>query len=364
MSDSNTGFRGMGNNNPITVMEENDDELIKYDNFLNDDFQNTNSAASQQTAPANPAPINFDGEEPASTEPAPGTTAPANEENPNGEPAKTINFDGTINPADEFKAEEVIQKLEALGFKVEKSDGNDPMLKKEHEISQINQVISNLENALNASDIDLCREKAIEDIITKFRREGRENEINGEEFKLEVEYLMNEFSDNPRLISLQAAQVRNDIKSFINDKTEAKNKIQTEIKTVRDKELSENREALKTELTKFNGQVLFGQRLEEQNLINAYKNLTSGTFTEQINKDRALQAEFALYLELRPKLAQSGGGTYGEGVAAAVNALQNGSQQTTTSLGTTVSRPGAGSVDTDRLSRWKDIGKVKETDQK
>lgn len=369
MDTNSQGMRNFENNQPEMIMDTSDD-LIQYENFLSDDYvaptttQNNNQAALTEETTSTEIDYENTGtanqNAAAGAENQSGTGAAAAPEN------KGIDFeDDKVNTSEEFKAEVAIQQLEALGFKVEKDGESDPLKIKEHEIRQIDTVIGNMQNALKADDLSLCREKVIDDVIKKYTSQGKQHLINSEEFKLEVEAGMEEFQYNDRLISLQASQVRTEIQNFINDRTALKNKISAEVKEARDKEITENRKALQAEFNKYQGQVLFGQRLEVEDLKGAYNTLVSGDFAAKIEKDKALQAEFALFLQLKPKLAQGGGGTYGEGVAATVNALNGGAQTATeSSLAKTVSRPGAGGVLTDRLSRWKQIGEVKKTENK
>lgn len=354
--EENSGMRNFASNQPDPVMVDESDNLMEFENFLNSETDFSASPSVETPAGNEPAEIDFEG-----------PNEPQNESNGNStenENETDINFeDELVTEKNEIKPEDAIKLLESQGYKVEREGNLDPLKQKEHEINQIDTVINNLKNALQADDIVLCREKVVDDLIRKYKSSGRENLINSEEFKLEVEAGMEEFQYNERLVSLQAAQVRSDIQAFINDRTNLKNKISAEVREARDKEIQENRKALQEEFKKYNGQVLFGQRLEQKDLVNAYKTLVSGDFASKIEKDKSLQAEFALFLELKPKLAgQSGSGTYGEGVAAAVNALNGGTQKVTeSSLAKTVSRPGAGGVLNDRLSRWKQLGEVKET---
>lgn len=363
MDPENASLRSMADQ-AFDIIEETDDELIKYDNFLSPDYEPEPAPAAAENNVAEPAGIEIDFDaKPEAAAAAPELNADGTSKEP---VVPAIDFDGKgLVTTDEFKAEEALEKLKALGFEMVKAGDADPLQAKEHEITQINQVITNMQSALNLDDLSLCREQVYNDLAEEYKKNGKVSQIGSEEFKLEIEAGMEEFQYTPRLANLQANQVRSQIKEFIQDRTQAKEKINTEVKVARDKELEENRNSLKSTFTQYNNQVLFGQKIDQQTLVTAYQKVVSGDFTKTIEKDRALQAEFALYLELKPKLVQSGNGTYGEGVAATVNALNGSAQrQTPSSLNQTVSRPGAGSVTTDRLAKWRKIGEVPEPETK
>lgn len=353
IEENNLGLRSFTENNEIPLMEDGTDSLIAYDNFLSDEYE----------APENPAPIaadqNQNQENEINFDSNPAEVKPA-EEKP--EDQNQIDFgDNNSDPANEFKVDDAIKQLQSMGYNI--SQEQDPLRVKEHEITQLDSIIANMTNALEESDEVLCRESVYEELAKQYKREGRQNEIGGESFKLEVEAGMEEFKYSDRLMKLQANATRNLIKSFINEKTQEKEKIKSEVTQAREKEINENRTALKSTFTKYNNQKLFGQSVDQGTLIKAYQSITSGNFTKEIETNKDLQAEFAIYLQLRSNLQQSGGGTYGEGVAAAVNALNGKTQPTPSSLMNTVSRPGAGGI-ADRIARWGNIGKVDKTPQK
>lgn len=352
------GMRGFENDQPNPFdMEDSSEDLIAYEGFMSGDYAPKVEEKTEQQSDnpdTNAGKINYDDDDqPDVNNPKPEEAA--------GTDSEKINYDDDKAPekTDEFKAEDAIAKLEALGFKVDKSGEPDPIQTKEFEIKEIDRVNTDLKAFVQMDDLRLCREHVVEEIITQWKKQGKTIDLNSEDFKTEVEYEMVQFEDNPRLAKLQA----NDVKQILNgaiERNEAKkNEIFNEVKSTRDKEIQENRQALQGVFDSYNGKVLFGQKIEPEHLKKAYRSLTSGDFTKQTESDRTLQAEFALYQLFRKDVANTGGRTYNEGVAAAVKALEGNGPKVESSLAQTVSRNGAGSV-VDRVSAWRNAEKVDE----
>ena len=362
MSDNNkNGMRGFEDNQPdVFNMEDSSEDLIAYDGFMSPDYNPTVEEKTEQqtTDPAAPAPINYDEEE---------TAKPAGE-NLENQAASTdpdkINYEDEVAPVktDEFKEEEALEKLKALGYNVSKEGQVDPLQTKQFEITELERVNNSLKEFVQQDDLSLCREHVIEEIITKWRKEGREPDLKSEEFKTEVEYEMVQFEDNPRLAGLQAGQVKQILNQAIAKNETKKTEISNEVKATRDKELRQNRESLQGVFNGYNGKTMFGVQITPEHLKSAYKSITSGELSKQVNGDQSLQAEFALFLGMREQLGTSGSGTYNEGVAAAIKALEGNGPKVESSLAQTVSRNGAGTV-LDRATAWKDAQKVVKTEK-
>lgn len=357
MSDNNQdGMRNFENDQPdVFQMGDTSDELLPYEGFMSTDYASTIEEKTEQTNSEEQTQdkINFEEDltDPTKTQ---GTIADGN--------STEIDFEDKDAPVktDEFKAEEAIKNLEALGFKVEKDGTVDPLQAKEFEIKQLDRVNNDLKEFLQSDDLSLCEQHVVDEIINEWKKTGRTPDLKSEEFKLEVKFQMAQFEDNPRLASLQANQVKQILNGAIQRNEAKKTEISTEVKNTRDKEIQENRQALQSAFTNYNGKTLFGQKIDAELLKTAYRNITSGEFTKQIESDRSLQAEFSLYLQLRKNIDNNGNGTYNEGVAAAVKALEGNGPKVESSLAQTVSRNGAGAV-MDRLSAWRAAEKVEDT---
>lgn len=363
MSDNNeNGLRGFEDNQPdVFNMDDTSEDLISYDGFMSPDYSPAvEEKAEQQTIdPPAPEQINYD-EEPANPS---DKQAGENLDNQAADPDK-INYDDEVAPAktDEFKEEEALEKLKALGYDVSKKGEVDPLQTKQFEITELERVNNSLKEFVQQDDLSLCREHVIEETITKWRKEGREPDLKSEEFKTEVEYEMVQFEDNPRLAGLQAGQVKQILNQAIAKNETKKTEISNEVKATRDKELRQNRESLQGVFNGYNGKTMFGVQITPEHLKSAYKSITSGELSKQVNGDQSLQAEFALFLGMREQLGNSGSGTYNEGVAAAIKALEGSGPKVESSLAQTVSRNGAGTV-LDRATAWKDAQKVVKTEK-
>ena len=346
--------QGMENtfDQPIQVQSEASDELIQYEDFFSSSNYNDEheQAQSSENIDDNAAPvINFDDTD----------DEPNGNENHQNDNHNQINFEDDAAPAEEddiFKEEEAIEKLKALGYDVKKDEPQNAFEAKQVQIQSIDQIISGLESYLGYDDIELCKQKAIEDLKAEYKKTGREGLINTEEFKLELESTIQEYEYNPRLTKLEANTIRNDINNYINQKKSEKQGIVAEVEREQAEKIKQNRLSLQNKMTSFANKNLFGNKVNEDIVKNSYKKIVSGDFAKKINEDQELQAEFAIYLELKDRglISSSGKATYGEGVADAVNALNGNNVKTSvTPLDKTVSRPGAGNSIIDRIENEK-----------
>ena len=345
--------QGMENtfDQPIQVQSEASDELIQYEDFFSSSNYNDEheQAQASENIDNNAAPvINFDDTD----------DKPKGDENHQNNNPNQINFEDDTASAEEddiFKEEEAIEKLKALGYDVKKDEPQNAFEAKQVQIQSIDQIISGLESYLGYDDMELCKQKAIEDLKADYKKTGREGLINTEEFKLELESTIQEYEYNPRLTKLEANTIRNDINNYINQKKSEKQGIVAEVEKEQADRIKQNRLSLQNKMTSFANKNLFGNKVDEDIVKNSYKKIVSGDFAKKINEDQELQAEFAIYLELKDRglISSSGKATYKEGVADAVNAINGKNVKTSaTPLDKTVSRPGAGNSIIDRISKW------------
>lgn len=360
MSDNNeNGLRGFEDNQPdVFNMEDSSADLISYDGFMSSDYSTEVEEIAEQENVGSEK-INYDDE----LENTIKTSINENTEEKGSDDEK-INYDDDVAPekTDEFKEEEALEKLKALGYEVSKKGESNPLQAKQFEIDQLENVNKTLKEFIQQDDLSLCREHVIEETITKWRKEGREPDLKSDEFKTEVDYEMLQFEDNPRLAGLQASQVKQILNQAIAKNENQKEKISNEVKETQNKELRKNRESLQGVFNGYNGKTMFGTQITPEHLKSAYKSITSGELSKQVNADQSLQAEFALFLGMREKIGNSGSGTYNEGVAAAIKALEGNGPKVESSLAKTVSRNGAGIV-LDRATAWRDAHKVVKTEK-
>ncbi len=335
---------------PIEIQTDEMDDVITYDH----DFHNGISALGNDEDPSDDESddsINFDDDD-------------SNEEDQDrssgefekGKSKDEIDFEDDLvekkEEDDVFKAEEAIEKLKNLGYKIDKGNSEDPDVIRQNELQTLDKMISNIENFINQDDLVLCRQRVIQDLTEEYKKNGRSSEINGDDFKADVDAQMDEYNYNTRMASLEAKTIRNEMTQFISQKKAEKQKIENEIESDKAEKTRIHRRELQESFKGYKNKNLFGQKITEEAIKNAYKKMVSGEVAKTVNNDKNIQAEFALFLELRDEISKSGGGTYGEGVAAAVNALNGDTKPTKTSLNRTVQRPSSGNNLLDRYASW------------
>ena len=335
---------------PIQIEGDIADDLIQYDaDFLNGIGPQENDESLDDVNDE----INFDEENPESGK----NESDKNQENKKANP-DDLNFDddktGTQEAEDVFKEEEAVERLKALGYNINKNgEAADPYEQKQDQINEIDSVILNIQNFIKQDDLTLCKQKITQDLAEEYKKQGREKDINSEEFNLAVSGQMDEYNYSPRMASLEANQIRSELKQYISEKEGEKKTIQSEIDNKKSEEIKSHRLSLQDSFKGYKDKSLFGQKLSNETIQNAYKKIVSGDFAKQVNSDKNIQAEFALFLEMRDSINHSGGATYGEGVAAAVNAINGKNQQASqSSLNRTVQRPSAGNSLRDRYESW------------
>lgn len=340
---------------PIEVQSDETDDLIQYDNNFHSgiaDFGDDEEDEDQNDD------LTFDDD--LTSEDSGKKVVP--------EPAKAaasldeIDFDDdkvAEEDEDSFKAEEAIEKLKKLGYNVGKDEINDPSAEKLQKVNEIDRVVENIERFINQDDLVLCRQRVIQDLTDDYTKRGLASEINSEDFKADVEAQMDEYTYNTRMASLEAKTIRNEMKQFISEKTAEKETIQKEIEEQKNMEIKNHRLELQKSFKTYKDKTLFGKKLTAEVIQNAYKKMVSGEVAEKVNNDKNIQAEFALFLELRNEISKAGGATYGEGVADTVKALNGEQPATKTSLNRTVQRPSSGNNLHDRYSSWANRTAVK-----
>ena len=338
---------------PIEVQNENNDELIQYENFSgnqSDDLDNEEPNLEGDPAPVH---VNFYDDDEDEPTPVQTTQEPVVED----KPKSAVNFDDGEDDDDEdpqiFKEEDAVAKLKALGYDVQKDSKPSPEDHKKIEVQNINKVISNLQAFVQKDDMELCIQRVTEDLKADFAKQNRVGEIGGEEYELELKNAIEEYKFNPRMVSLEAKTIRNDVNNFINTKNQEKNELQADLDKAEQAEIKKNRTELKGSLVPFVNTNFLGIKISEDVVKRSYQKITSGELAKAINNDKKIQAEVAMYLEVRQQLKQSGNKTFGEGVAAAVHQIEGqGKPQTSSSLNKAVTRPNAGNAILDRIAKW------------
>lgn len=340
---------------PIDIDIFENDDNIEYDNdFFNSDpdFQESQNPNQGNEEGGEESLIDFEDDlVPNKPKDPVVETPPASTDNPD-----FINFDdpsAVSEDEDVFKEEEAVEKLKNLGYKVEKSEEESPSNLRTREIQKIDKEIDSFKQYMKASDEALCREKAILDVRERYIQQGRQSAINSEEFNMEVEDELEDYKFNEKLLKLTADLVRKDLKEVISLKEKDRNGLKQEEEKEKAENIKKNRLSLQKTFSQYNKKNVFGVEVTPEVIKQAYHNVTSGDFTKKVNNDQNIQAEFALFLELRDKIDLSGGGNYREGIAKAVNLLTgDGQPRSRTSLDNTVQRNAGNKTLVDRYSKW------------
>lgn len=346
---------------PIEVQTEENDDIIPYESFDGTDaiLDNEDLPSDEIEEKKNPG-FTFGDETEEELALLEEQQKKTNEDTNDKKPAN-VKFDQEDHDKDIFKEEDAVEKLKALGYDVKKDAAASPEDYKRVEIQKLDTVISNLEKFTQKEDMDLCIQRATEDLKAKYTKEGMLQDIGGAEFNLELEAELEEYKYNPRMVSLEAKTIRNDINNFINEKKGEKSQLEADINKVEEEQIRKNRTELKNSLTPFVNSTFLGVKISEDVVKNSYAKITSGEFAKTINNDKSIQAEFAMYLEIKDQLKSSGNRTFGEGVAAAVHQIEGqGKPKTSTSLDKVVTRPNAGNSIANRIAQWASRSEVKE----
>ena len=310
-------------NEQIPLMSE-DDGLIVPSSFREENIFDDPAPPAENQAPASANPIDQ-------------SQNPAGGENPFS-PEENIFKDELVEKFAEkkensFDPDEAIKKLQEQGFVVEKKEIESEDKLEQAELQRLNSEYQSAQEFLTKSNDAIITEKLRNDLAKEYRDYGKGHLINTEEFEIEVESKFERISENETTKNMYADNIRRGIQQYAEGVKEKTKEISDKKELRFKQQLASKRKNLQGAIgglmkTKFLG---FDVNAEVANEI--YQDITSGNFTKEIEANPALIAEFALYKKNREAIMQSfGGATYGEGVKAAVDAINKGGTATKSSL--------------------------------
>ena len=124
------------------------------------------------------------------------------------------------NPKQEAKTDDadedteaLIAKLEAKGIKVQKPEESNEEVEFNKKLQEAETSIRMANEFINLPDRDIVFEKIKNDLANKYHQVGRGNEINSEDFKLELEAEMDQYDGNTAMTKIYADNIRNQVKT-------------------------------------------------------------------------------------------------------------------------------------------------------
>lgn len=238
---------------------------------------------------------------------------------------------------------DLIAKLQASGYKVEKSEVVDEDKKTTDLISFHESNIKQAEDFIRKDDRTIVFEKVKNDKADKYTATGRGHLINSEEFEIECEAEMDADYDNASFLKMQADNIRALVKQNVIDRNaQEKEKIVVELENKTKVQIQEKQKKLDASFDTIYKEGFMGMKFDKETIIDARNKVINGKFTQDIKNNPEILAELALvYYQKEALIKKAGGATYGEGVAAAYHALNGGDK----SKGPTSSMSAARQID-------------------
>lgn len=221
--------------------------------------------------------------------------------------------------------DELIQKLKAKGYNVEKPE--DPSHEKTTQIKELDGRIQGAKDFLeNRSEEERIKIGAINELKSKYQKEKKAHLIDSEIFEEELNQFLAEI-EHAGYVAKSAflKGIDGEVKEYLRQLEGNKNKLQTELDQANREQMVQQRTALQESMKRFHKEGFLGQEVQPEVAKKAYDRIVSGQLQKDVSSNHDLISEFALYLELKANLAeQLGQPSYGEGVAAAKNHILNG----------------------------------------
>ena len=157
---------------PIDVQDEIQDDMIVMDDF----FSGSSDFSAETEADAGTDENSSEDEDLFNFENTGDQNENAHENSEKNEDEDEPDFGEAKN---EFKEEDAVEALKKLGYNVSKEGQENQITAKTVQIQNIDSMIGQIERLKGQSDLELCRQKTIQDLSERYRSEGREAEING-----------------------------------------------------------------------------------------------------------------------------------------------------------------------------------------
>lgn len=253
---------------------------------------------------------------------------------------------------------ELIAKLEAQGFKVEKKEVVDKEAEITKKIEFHEKNINDAKEFIAKDDKYIVLEKLKNDKADMYSNTGRQHLINSEEFNIEIEAELEANYENPAILKMFADNLRSAIKQNVIDKNDnEKQKIVSEIQIEKAKDIQERTKKLDGSFDTIYKDGYLGLKFEKQEVIDARNNVVNGKFTEEIKNNPEILAKLALVYYQEQKLIQKvGQPTYGEGIAATYHTLNGGDKSNFKASPAAVSQNASSASDgTFQVNKWLNV---------
>lgn len=305
-------------NEPIPLATE-DDGIIGISNDNEEDLFSPAPTGTQTQQTTEPAPAAAAAENPNPTE-------NENEFNFNDE---LVNEFGS-KEKNAFDADTAIKELQKQGYNVQKFQPTDENQAEAAEYQRLENEYNNASLFMNKSDEDVILDKVRDDLTREYEAWGKQHLIGTQEFNEEVEDKIYKISENPTQKELYANNVRNSVQRYIDQVSEKISVFNEKREQKLKSEIAQGRKNIQEAIRGYMTDKFLGFDVTPEEAQSVYTEITSGEFTKQVNSNPKLVAEFALFIRNKEKLSQAfGGATYGEGVKAAVDAINKGSVSAT-----------------------------------
>lgn len=224
--------------------------------------------------------------------------------------------------------DELLAKLKDQGYNVSKEEEQkiDPNDIKDSNKEEYEIAVKTLERAkgfLAQDDLSIVRSHELRELSKEFEKQGRNP--NSEDFKLELEDIMENHKENKTLLGLQADRIRTKIKEEVLRPTEnvisdyKKNlELKEKLKVQeRNSKIDESSRSLKE------SKKLFGVKIEDSQIEDSMKYVKSGDLFKDLNNDPELALKVALVAKnINMFDALESRKSYGEGVEEILSQLQ------------------------------------------
>ena len=260
------------------------------------------------------------------------------------------------NPKQEAKTDDadedteaLIAKLEAKGIKVQKPEESNEEVEFNKKLQEAETSIRMANEFINLPDRDIVFEKIKNDLANKYHQVGRGNEINSEDFKLELEAEMDQYDGNTAMTKIYADNIRNQVKTnSLSKAVQNKESLIKEKSEKIEKAIKENDTKLKTAFNEFHTNSFFGMEVSKEMAQETFDYIKTGQLSKEIKQSPQLLAKVALFLKHEKQISEKlGGPTYGEGVADAMKQFTSDAKDTsriTAAMQTAGASQGTGKV--------------------
>lgn len=266
----------------------------------------------------------------------------------------------------ELSEEEMIAKLQAAGHTISKKTEENAQPSQLEEMKQHENTINQINSFIAQDDEVVAAEQIRNDILKRYKREGKENSFDKEEFEVEVEAEVEALKNSPGAMRVYADNVRRNAKDYLQTVQGKFDAIKTQVDTAHNEKIQNNRKVLQGALNTYNKDGFFKLPVDQEVAKKVYGDIVSGSLSKKINSDPALIAKFGLFLELEDKLLDKlGKPSYGEGVKDTFDQL-NGQESKKDPLTQTMSAGnGGGQEVSETIKRFSDSNaKTEKTEKK